>query len=145
MKNLRHHAKALSPVVASIILIAITVTVSVATAGWLGAMSVSYMKTGAITVSSVHFTGASGQPTNTVVLSLKNTGTQVTTIEMVKINEERFFFNSSSGQNATYAATETKDLILNNVGWMPSYTYDIQIFGDQGQTLGASQATTSGA
>ena len=80
-----------------------------------------------------------------MVLSLKNTGTQLTTIELIKINEERFFFNSSSGQNATYAATETKDLTLSNVGWQPAYTYTIQIFGDQGQTLGAYEATTSGA
>jgi flagellin-like protein len=145
MKNLRLNAKALSPVVASLILIAITVSVSIATAAWLGSMSMSHMKTGAITVTNVQFTGASGQPTNTIVLSLKNTGTQVTTVEMVKINEERFFFNSSSGQDTTYAATETKDLTLNNVGWLPAYTYTIQIFGDQGQTLGASQATTSGA
>jgi hypothetical protein len=66
------------------------------------------MKTGAITVKSVQFTGSPGQPTNSMALSMKNTATPITTVEMIKINEEKFFFNSSSGQDTTYAATERK-------------------------------------
>jgi hypothetical protein len=145
MHNIRRNAKALSPVVASIIIIAVTVAVSLAVAAWMGSMSVGYMKTEAITVTQVQFAGTPGQPTNMMILSLKNTGTQITMVEMVKINEQRFFLDSSSSQDRTYDATETKDLTLNNVGWQPGCIYMIHIFGNQGQTLGAFQAMTSGA
>ena len=46
MKNLRtikKNAKALSPVVASIILIAVTVAVSVVVAAWMGGMTLGFM------------------------------------------------------------------------------------------------------
>ena len=45
MKKLQHNAKALSPVVASIILIAVTVAVSIAVAAWMGGLSSSFMQT----------------------------------------------------------------------------------------------------
>jgi flagellin-like protein len=45
MKMLRSR-KALSPVVASIILIAVTVAVSIAVAAWMGALSFSFMSSG---------------------------------------------------------------------------------------------------
>jgi flagellin-like protein len=51
MKMLRSK-KALSPVVASIILIAVTVAVSIAVAAWMGALSFMFMKT-----EEISFTG----------------------------------------------------------------------------------------
>ena len=45
MKNHRKSKRALSPVVASIILIAVTVAVSIAVAAWMGALTVGFMGT----------------------------------------------------------------------------------------------------
>ncbi len=42
-RNIKKDAKALSPVVASIILIAVTVAVSVVVAAWMGGMSIGLM------------------------------------------------------------------------------------------------------
>jgi len=44
--------KALSPVVAAIILIAVVVAVSIAAATWMGSISFSFMKVDELTVSS---------------------------------------------------------------------------------------------
>jgi flagellin-like protein len=44
--------KALSPVVASIILIAVTVAVSIAVAAWMGALTFTFMKTEELKVQS---------------------------------------------------------------------------------------------
>jgi len=52
MKKLLKSRKALSPVVAAIILIAVTVAVSIAVAAWMGALTFTFMKT-----EEISFTG----------------------------------------------------------------------------------------
>ena len=142
MKNFNHAKKALSPVVATIIIVAVTITVTLATCGWLSTLPGRYGGTTAITVNDVQFTGTSGQSTNVMVLSLKNTGTQQVTIEMIRVNEMKFTFTD---QNTTYAPTEAKNLVINDIGWQPGFTYNIQIIGNTAQTVGAYQTTALGA
>jgi len=145
MKNIKQNNKALSPVVASIILVAVAVAVSLVTAGWLGALAAHYTGTAAVTVDSAQFSGTPGQSTNTIVLSLKNTGTQAITIEMIKINGNSYTYSAPAGGNTSYVPAETKDLTINNVGWQTAFAYDIAIYGDEGQTMGAYRATSPGA
>jgi flagellin-like protein len=75
-RKFRKNAKALSPVVASIILIAVTVAVSVVVAAWMGGMSLGLMNNAEqVTASNPVFTS------NTVVtLTLRNTGASGVTI-----------------------------------------------------------------
>ena len=55
-RKFRKNAKALSPVVASIILIAVTVAVSVVVAAWMGGMSLGLMNSAEqISVTNVQF------------------------------------------------------------------------------------------
>jgi flagellin-like protein len=82
MKKLLKSKKALSPVVAAIILIAVTVAVSIAVAAWMGSLTIGFMETTELTVTNVAFTPA----TNTSVISLTNSGTSDTTVVMLKIN-----------------------------------------------------------
>ena len=42
-RKFKNHAKALSPVIATIILIAVTVAVSVVVAAWMGALTIGFM------------------------------------------------------------------------------------------------------
>jgi flagellin-like protein len=69
LRKMRKNAKALSPVVASIILIAVTVAVSIAVAAWMGALVVGQMQTEEAKVTSISWsaTGAT--------LTIRNTGT----------------------------------------------------------------------
>jgi flagellin-like protein len=77
--------KALSPVVASIILIAVTVAVSIAVAAWMGALTFSFMGTEQVTVQKISWTwGASGIRTFTVTAN--NTGTKDVTISQILVN-----------------------------------------------------------
>lgn len=144
MKNIRRNEKALSPAVASIILIAAAIAVGLATCGWLGATASHYTGIAAVTVTNVQFTGASGQPTNAMTLSLKNTGTKAITIEMIKVNGNRLSFSVASGENTTYVPAENKDLTVNNVGWLTGSAYDVEIYGDGAQTVGAYRASAPG-
>ena len=63
------NAKALSPVVASIILIAVTVAVSIAVAAWMGGLSIGFMQTEQLTITNVRVTSAT-----TMTVSVRNTG-----------------------------------------------------------------------
>ncbi len=72
MNKLLKSKKALSPVVAAIILIAVTVAVSIAVAVWMGSLTFNFMDTEPVTITSVQFTGTSS---NTINVTMINTGT----------------------------------------------------------------------
>jgi flagellin-like protein len=75
--------KALSPVVASIILIAVTVAVSIAVAAWMGALTFTFMGTEELRITNVGF---SSNVTKSVMITVNNTGTTPVTINEVWIN-----------------------------------------------------------
>ena len=74
--------KALSPVVASIILIAVTVAVSIAVAAWMGALTFTFMGTEQLTIPKITWNWSTKQFTITV----NNTGTKDLTINQVLVN-----------------------------------------------------------
>ena len=75
--------KALSPVIASIILIAVTVAVSIAVAAWMGALTFTFMKTEELKITSMTFDDATH---NTITLKVRNTGTGSVTVANAKVN-----------------------------------------------------------
>jgi flagellin-like protein len=81
MKILRSR-KALSPVVASIILIAVTVAVSIAVAAWMGALTFGFMGTEQAKITYVGWTG----PNTGFTINVNNTGTKDLTIQQILVN-----------------------------------------------------------
>ena len=77
--------KALSPVVASIILIAVTVAVSIAVAAWMGALTFSFMGTEQLTISKITWQWKTGTD-STFTISVNNTGTKDVTINQIQVN-----------------------------------------------------------
>jgi flagellin-like protein len=76
--------KALSPVVATIILIAVTVAVSIAVAAWMGALTFSFMATEQIKIVGAQFyTDTVGY---NVSITMQNTGTSPVTVNWIDIN-----------------------------------------------------------
>jgi len=96
MKNFARSKKALSPVVASIILIAVTVAVSIAVAAWMGALTIGFMQTEEVKITGVQFTAESE-----VIISVVNQGTSGVTISEVSINGQAYpaatYFPETSG------------------------------------------------
>ena len=79
--------KALSPVVASIILIAVTVAVSIAVAAWMGALSFSFMGSGEqLNVGSPYAWGTEVQSWTTVKIDVSCPGGSAVTIDAVRVN-----------------------------------------------------------
>jgi len=83
MRKIFKSKKALSPVVAAIILIAVTVAVSIAVAAWMGALTFTFMKTEELKVQS--HTWATNR--TSITLTVKNTGTGALTISEVRVND----------------------------------------------------------
>ena len=107
MKKLLKSKKALSPVVAAIILIAVTVAVSIAVAAWMGSMTFTFMETEQLTITSVTFNNVAGLNTDTITVNVQNTGTTdivLTTTATV------------TGNNVTAAATTEATVTAGTTG-----------------------------
>jgi len=76
--------KALSPVVAAIILIAVTVAVSIAVAAWMGALTFTFMGYEKLEITEV--TWDLNPPNTKFTMVVNNTGTKDLTIDHVEIN-----------------------------------------------------------
>ena len=122
--------KALSPVVASIILIAVTVAVSIAVAAWMGALTFTFMKTEQLEIQGCVFVSS---PTKGFNMTVQNTGTADLTVDKAKIGLSATQFSITSvlipyGQTKyiwVYSATYTN--------WVSGTTYDIYIITSTGK------------
>ena len=74
--------KAMSPVVAAIILIAVTVAISVAVSAWTGALTFGYMETESLQIQGCSFQSEGIRGVN---MTVHNDGTSATTVSRFKI------------------------------------------------------------
>jgi flagellin-like protein len=132
LRKIRKNAKALSPVVASIILIAVTVAVSIAVAAWMGALTVGFMGSSSVTITDVTFNSGNA----TATLALKNTGTKTVTIASVKIN-------GAAGIPVSDYSLASGDSNTLNVAcsWTAGNPYKFDLVDSTGTVVGSYQAT----
>jgi flagellin-like protein len=124
--------KALSPVVASIILIAVTVAVSIAVAAWMGALTFTFMKSEPYNVISVTFSGTSNASDNSIVLRIQNTGTASFTVTTnAKVNG----VSKPLASEVTIQAGTYGDVTIPNVQWVNGRTYNIELITAQGTKI----------
>ncbi|MBS7632670.1 hypothetical protein KEJ15_03480 [Candidatus Bathyarchaeota archaeon] len=128
--------KALSPVVASIILIAVTVAVSIAVAAWMGALTFQFTATEQIQITNLSFSD------NSLLIIANNTGTSPVTINEVWVNNvkrtttnpalpEEIAANSGLALNVTMSITS-------------GYNYQVKLVSSKGnQFLYTAVAPTS--
>jgi len=133
MRKLFKCRKALSPVVAAIILIAVTVAVSIAVAAWMGALTFSFMG-GTETIDVKHITWSTAD-NSYFVIEFKNTGTSTVTIDRVTVNLAGI---SSSNVNATLPdsvnAAETTAYEV-TYDWTDGDNYDIAVVTSKGNAF----------
>mgnify|MGYP000689967957 CR=1 FL=1 len=88
--------KALSPVVASIILIAVTVAVSIAVAAWMGSLTTGQMQTEKLNIIDVRYENS----TKKVYIDLTNSGSGTVTINDVRIDGITYANFNSTGNGS---------------------------------------------
>jgi flagellin-like protein len=118
--------KALSPVVASIILIAVTVAVSIAVAAWMGALSFSFMGSGEqLNVGSPY---GWYNATSTVKINVACPGGSAVQITEVRINGTSYTGTNLAGNpGLTVQPTSSTLLTVSNVNpaFISGYYYQL--------------------
>ena len=133
MKKLLKSRKALSPVVAAIILIAVTVAVSIAVAAWMGALTFTFMRTEEVRITSMTFTA-----NNTITVALKNAGTSKVTVASAEVNG---FAKTISDAPVDVAAGDTGTIIVESVSWTSGNKYKVTLLSSTGTKVAAYEDT----
>ena len=139
LRKIRKNSKALSPVVASIILIAVTVAVSIAVAAWMGALTVGFMDTNTVTITSVAFTESNTE----IDLVVKNTGTSSVTLATGKVNGEGCTMAAASSLTIADGGTDTITLSGAGAATTAGNSYKIDLYDASGQIVGSYQAVAT--
>ena len=128
MKKLLKSKKALSPVVAAIILIAVTVAVSIAVAAWMGALTFSFMG-GTEQVDIEHITWTDSTH---FTIQFKNTGTASVTVDRVTVNQVSKTTNATLPEAVTAG---TRKYYLVTFTWTAGDNYDIAVVTSKGNAF----------
>lgn len=139
LRKIRKNTKALSPVVASIILIAVTVAVSIAVAAWMGALTVGFMDTASITISAVSFDETVADAQDLMTLTVRNSGTGTAVISTAKVNGD---LAAVTGAPVTIDAGDPGTLEL-TADWVAGNNYKIDLYDSNGQIIGSYQAVAA--
>ncbi len=134
LRKIRNNAKALSPVVASIILIAVTVAVSVAVAAWMGGLTGSFMQTEELKITGVSINEG------TATISVSNTGTSSVTINQVFVGSTQITNATESliytGISANGALSSNKQgTIAFNYEFVSGNNYQIKVVTAKGTSF----------
>jgi len=125
MKKLFRSKKALSPVVAAIILIAVTVAVSIAVAAWMGALTFTFMATEQVKITNVVFGGSGGS--KYINITVQNTGTSPVTINELWINGAK-----QTSFSSTTISANTQTVINLSFTWTAGSKYEIKLVSSKG-------------
>jgi len=126
MKRIWKGKKALSPVVAAIILIAVTVAVSIAVAAWMGALTFTFMGTEQLEIQGCSFNAGNAN----ITLSVQNTGTADLTVSKYKIGTSGTITNLPQEVAVAQGDSESVPVPL---AWSSGTTYDIYLVTSTGK------------
>jgi flagellin-like protein len=124
--------KALSPVVASIILIAVTVAVSIAVAAWMGALTFTFTATEQVSITNLSFqTGTSA--TGSINVTASNTGTTPVTINELWVNQQK---QATVSPALAYTVTANNQTIFTvTLSVSAGYSYQVKLVSSKGNAF----------
>jgi archaeal type IV pilus assembly protein PilA len=133
MKILKN-AKALSPVVASIILIAVTVAVSIAVAAWMGALTFTFMATEQVQITNIAFGPSS--TSSWIAVTVNNTGTSPVTINEAWVNNNKM---TTTTPTLPQNIAANGGLLLNlTTAVSNGYNYNVKLVSSKGNQFSYS-------
>jgi flagellin-like protein len=133
LRKIRKNAKALSPVVASIILIAVTVAVSIAVAAWMGALTVGFMATEELKITNMQFDVDTGGDPVSITLSVSNVGTSPVTLTAdALVNGSPVAITQT---DLTFNANEDGSVVVPYALWEQGSNYQVRISSTKGNTF----------
>lgn len=140
-RRLLNNSKALSPVIATIILVAVTVAIAIAVAAWLGALTFTYTRTEQLTITNVTYNNNSQ-----VTFSIANSGTSDVTLTTVLVQGSGLTGSPSVTLTANNLVPKGSSLTLNvNFQGKTGFTaftsgarYDFTLVSSQGNKFPTS-------
>ena len=140
MRKLLKSKKALSPVVAAIILIAVTVAVSIAVAAWMGSLTMGFMETKEAKITAMTF-GDVG--TENITLAVTNPGTSKVNIATIKVNDEILTSSDILGGDTLpiEVVAGGTDTIVVAYDWTAGNKYTVSFYETDGTLIGSRQDT----
>ncbi|MCW4024646.1 MAG: hypothetical protein NWF01_06380 [Candidatus Bathyarchaeota archaeon] len=134
IRKIKKNTKALSPVVASIILIAVTVAVSVVVAAWMGGMTIGLMGNAEqVSVSNAVFTAD-----NVLTLTVRNTGGATVTLDTATIDGTSVTLAAASGYSLDVTKGNSTQVTL-TLGGSSTFTsgaqYEARLTTTKGTTI----------
>jgi flagellin-like protein len=131
--------KALSPVVASIILIAVTVAVSIAVAAWMGALTVGFMGTEQVIFTSSAWGSPSGTTIPSFLFKVKNTGSADLSFAEIRVDDVAV---TTHNVTLPYSLTKGTDVAINiTKTFTRGAAYRFSVTTSKGNTFGPYTAT----
>lgn len=124
----------MSVVIASVILLSVTVALALAVSGWITVFSVNSMETEALWVSDISYQGTSGASDNQIVLTVENPESHAITILQVKVtgnNVDQLI----DDLDITIEAGENQIVTLENIGWISGYKYQFNFLSGRGNNF----------
>jgi len=135
IRKIRKNSKALSPVVASIILIAVTVAVSVVVAAWMGGMTIGLMGNAEqVSVSNAQFTS-----TTSIALTVRNTGGATVTLNSATVDGSKATMAPLAPyMDLNVGKGNSTDVTLTLIGattFNPGSQYELKLITAKGTTI----------
>jgi flagellin-like protein len=134
MKKLLKNKKALSPVVAAIILIAVTVAVSIAVAAWMGSMTFTFMETEELKITSLDFTATGG----IITANVRNTGTT----DVIIISGTSNGAAGTMAADVEIAAGAEGSVALSGLTFVDGTAYNVQLQSSKGNKFAYTGTAT---
>ncbi|NWG10728.1 hypothetical protein HXY33_03110 [Candidatus Bathyarchaeota archaeon] len=137
MKMLKNR-KALSPVVASIILIAVTVAVSIAVAAWMGALTFTFTQTEQVTFTAYQW-GSPGTTVPYILITIKNTGATDLSIAEIRVDGSTTGITVTPLLTTPYALTKGSSVQFNvtkSGGYTRGVQYSFMVITAKGNQFG---------
>lgn len=126
MKSSFKKKRGVSPAYAAVILLALAITTAVAGTYWMTDLSNQYTHFEEIKITNIYYVSSSGDPNNTIVVTIKNTGTILFNITEILINDQIKSFNVTDGTIELESGEEYM-LTIMDVGWESGKEYSLEI------------------
>jgi len=99
----------------------------------------TFMKTEELKITSMTFGGTSGVANNTIVLSIRNSGTSKVTVTEARINDVGKTFGGTAAYDA--GATGTITVYMGSGSWSTGNKYKVSLLSATGTTVAAYETT----
>ena len=140
MKKLLKSRRALSPVVAAIILVAVTVAVSIAVAAWMGSLTLGFMENSEMTITDIEFT-IGDATTGRIVVYVTNTGTSSFTVKNMRVNGEKMDLDDWTSESSDTVAPGASETFTITHTVAAGNKYAVSLYDIDGTLVGAYTAT----